>query len=92
MNIFGDYINNIVENQNIKIVLNSEFYDSYRNIMATYLAETFITNAINKLSEMNDKSYDENLIQLNQEMQKFDGSYSEQSIKAYRILYEKYKS
>ncbi|UMQ41560.1 hypothetical protein MKS83_19510 [Chryseobacterium sp. Y16C] len=89
-NIFGDYINNITIDQEIKIVTNSEFYDSYRSIMANYLAETFISNAIINLSELNSKSYEENLLEFNTEMKKFDKNDSEQAIKTYELLYEKY--
>ncbi|MBH1958876.1 MAG: hypothetical protein I8H68_02065 [Flavobacteriia bacterium] len=90
--IFGDYVNHILEDQNIKIVINSEFYDAYRNVMAKYLAETFITNAINNLSNLNGKSYDENFVEFNLEMKKFDKDDSEQSIKAYNLLFLKYST
>ena len=86
-NIFGDYINNITIDQEIKIVTNSEFYESYRSIMSTYLAETFMTNAIINLSELNGKSYEENLVEFTTEMKKFDKNDSEQTIKTYGLLF-----
>ncbi|WP_300687979.1 hypothetical protein [Chryseobacterium sp.] len=89
-NIFGDYINNITVDQDIKIVINSEFYNAYRNIMTTYLAETFITNAINNLSNLNGKSYDENLLEFNTEMENFDKDDSEKATRIYNLLYQKY--
>ena len=58
--------------------------------MTAYLAETFISNAIINLCELNSKSYEENLAEFNTEMKKFDKNDSEQAIKTYELLYEKY--
>lgn len=88
--VFGYYTNNIVEDNEIKIFVNSEFYASFRNIMTTYLAETFMGNAVMNISKLNGKSYDENLIEFNVEMEKIDDHDSERAIKTYHFLLNKY--
>ncbi len=88
--VFGYYTNNIVEDNEIKIFVNSEFYASFRNIMTKYLAETFMGNAVMNLSKLNRKSYDENLIEFNVEMEKIDINDSERAIKTYHLLLNKY--
>lgn len=88
--VFGYYTNNIVEDNEIKIFVDSEFYASFRNIMTMYLAETFMGNAVVNISKLNGKSYDENFIEFNFEMEKIDEQDSKRAIKTYHLLLNKY--
>lgn len=89
--LYGLYINNINNDENLKILISSDFYATYKDIMSKYSADTFMTNAITNICKMNQKSYEENLIEFNIEMQKLDSTDNEKALKAYEILYKKYQ-
>lgn len=90
--IFESYVNKINNDDELKIVVNSDFYDSNRKIMANYLAETFTTNAIRQLCDLNQKTYDENLKEFVYEMNKYEEEDNEKAIKTFEILRQKYCS
>ncbi|MDY3548943.1 hypothetical protein PG291_10045 [Riemerella anatipestifer] len=90
--IYEPYINNVSKNDELKIIVNPEFYDSYRKIMAEYLAETFMTNAIHQLCNLNHKRYEENLVEFVNEMTGFEGDDNEKAIKTFEKLKQKYCS
>ncbi|WP_299685934.1 hypothetical protein [uncultured Dokdonia sp.] len=91
--LFGEILNTI-EQKHTKIVVGpEEFYDSMSDIIARILANDFITNAVNIISDLNKKAYEENLIEFNDLFSKYnDGIDTSAMTKAFDELKRKYSS
>jgi hypothetical protein len=60
--LFGECTNSILDKSCKIIVGPEEFYDTFSRKIADILAETFMTNGINLITELNKKTYAENLM------------------------------
>ena len=92
-NLFGELLNT-TEQELTKIVVGpQEFYDNMSDIIARILAKDFITNAVNIISELNKKPYEDNLIEFNYLFSKYnDGIDTSAMTKAFTELKNKYSS
>ena len=92
-NLFGEVLNTIKQ-ESTKIVVGPEMlYNSMSDKISSILANDFITNGINIISELNNKSYAENLTEFNKLFSKYnDKNDSSALTKAFTELKEKYSS
>lgn len=68
--LFGECLNSISD-KSCKIIVGPEsFYDTFSKKIADILAETFMTNGINLITKLNNKTYEENLIEVNELIEK----------------------
>lgn len=77
--LFEELTNSIKANSCKIIVGPEEFYDSFSKKIADILAEEFITNGVHFITKLNNKTYEENLIEVNNLIEK----YKKENIKVY---------
>lgn len=70
--LFVDCLNSIIDESSKIIVGPALMYEKFTSLKAYILAQNFITNGINHLSELNKKSFEENEIEVKKLIEKYE--------------------
>ena len=89
-NLFDKLKNNVINESEIKIIVDSEWFNVFLKLHKNYVSKNYVSNKINNLCLLNGKSYPENNIELVAEMNKMDTSEVFAFDKACKILEKKY--
>ena len=89
-NLFDKLKNNVINESEIKIIVDNKCFNVFLEPYKDYVSKNYVFNEINKLCLLNGKSFQENKLELIEEINKVDDSEELAFKEACKILENKY--